>query len=235
MKKGKLYLIPTPISGNDFKDSLTKKDINIVSGLDYFIVETPKVARSYLGSIELKTPIQKIEMRVFDEHSSVENIQELIQPLLVGKDIGLMTDAGSPCIADPGEEIVLMCHRLGIQVIPMIGPSSIFLALMASGLNAENFKFNGYLPKKPYKREKRLKQIEKEVQRYNTTQIFIETPYRNQVLFKDILNLSDDLYLCVGIEVGSDKEEIATMPISEWRKKDIALEKVPIIYIIGKE
>jgi 16S rRNA (cytidine1402-2'-O)-methyltransferase len=183
----------------------------------------------------LKTPIQKIEMRVFDEHSSVENIQELIQPLLVGKDIGLMTDAGSPCIADPGEEIVLMCHRLGIQVIPMIGPSSIFLALMASGLNAENFKFNGYLPKKPYKREKRLKQIEKEVQRYNTTQIFIETPYRNQVLFKDILNLSDNLYLCIGIEVGSDEEEIATMPISEWRKKDIALEKVPIIYIIGKE
>jgi 16S rRNA (cytidine1402-2'-O)-methyltransferase len=235
MKKGKLYLIPTPIFGKKFKNYLTQKDIDIVSGLNHFIVETPKVARSYLATIDLKTPIQQIEMKVFDEHSSVENIQELIQPLLAGKDMGLMTDAGTPCIADPGEEIVLMCHRLGVQVIPMVGPSSIFLTLMASGLDAENFKFNGYLPRKPNKRQKILKSLATAVFKDRGTQIFIEAPYRNQVLFQDILNLSDDLYLCIGMEVGGVKERITTMPISEWRKKDITLEKVPIIYIIGKK
>jgi len=234
MNPGKLYLIPAPISGNNLKNTLTAGDIDIVSKLKYFIVETPKVARSYLASIDLQASIQQIDMKVFDEHSNVEDIQELIQPLLAGRDTGLMTDAGTPCIADPGEEIVLMCYKLGVEVIPMIGPSSIFLTLMASGLNAENFAFNGYLAKNSYSRQKELKELSKKVLDSGQTQIFIETPYRNQSIFEDILTLQENINLCLGIEIGSKDQKIATMPISEWKKEKISLEKVPIIYIIGK-
>jgi 16S rRNA (cytidine1402-2'-O)-methyltransferase len=234
MKKGKLYLIPTPISGTEVKENLVPKDVETVSKLKHFIVETPKVARSYLKSIDLKTPIQQIEMKVFDEHSSLEDVQRLVQPILQGKNVGLMTDAGTPCIADPGEEIVLMCHRLGIEVVPMIGPSSIFLALMASGLHAEKFTFNGYLPRKGNRRLQALKKLVNRVKGDKGTQIFIEAPYRNQTMFDDILKVESDITLCLGINIGASEETILTKPISEWRKENIYLEKVPIIYIIGK-
>jgi 16S rRNA (cytidine1402-2'-O)-methyltransferase len=235
MKLGKLYLIPTPISGTDLNDTLTKKDIEIVKKLNRFIVETPKVARSYLTSLDLKFPIQEIEMDIYDEHSDEKEIQDIVQPLLKGEDIGLMTDAGTPCIADPGEEIVLICHRLGIQVIPMIGPSSIFLTLMASGLNSERFTFNGYLPRKPDKRQAELNRLVVRVEENSETQIFMEAPYRNQVLFEDILNLDSELFLSLGIKVNSPDEEILTMPISKWKERNRVLDKVPIIFIIGKQ
>jgi 16S rRNA (cytidine1402-2'-O)-methyltransferase len=234
MNQGKLYLIPTPINGIDFKSALTSNDIDTVSRLEHFIVETPKTARSYLGTIDLKTPIQEIDIRVFDEHSNLENIQELIQPLLAGQDMGLMTDAGTPCIADPGEEIVLMCHRLDIEIVPMVGPSSIFLSLMASGLDAENFTFNGYLPRKPNKRVKELKKLEKRVTNNRGSQIFIEAPYRNQVMFDDIMKLDENIYLCIGENIGAENSKIETKPIVEWKKKGKNLEKVPIIYILGR-
>ena len=235
MKLGKLYLIPTPISGTDLKECLINKDIKIVKSLKRFIVETPKVARSYLTSLELKTPIQKIVMDIYDEHSKQEEIQDIIQPLLMGENMGLMTDAGTPCIADPGEEIVLVCHRLGIDVIPMIGPSSIFLTLMASGLNSESFSFNGYLSRKPHKRQNELERLEEIVMRTNVTQIFMEAPYRNQSLFEDILKLNSELFLTLGIKVNSLDEEILTMPISKWKERNKVLDKVPIIFIIGKQ
>ncbi len=234
MEKGKLYLIPTPISGSDFNSTLTKKDVEIVSRLKYLIVETPKTARSYLASIELENSIREIEMRVFDEHSDLDNLQELLQPILLGNDIGLMTDAGTPCIADPGEEIVLMCHRLGIEVIPMIGPSSIFLTLMASGLDGEKFTFNGYLPRKPNKRIKSLRYLESRINKKRGSQIFIEAPYRNQVMYDDILKLSPELNLCLGIKVGDKDGKVTTMPISKWKERNVKLDKVPIIFILGK-
>ena len=235
MKLGKLYLIPTPISGKNLNDILTSKDVKIVENLNRFIVETPKVARSFLTSLNLKTPIQEIIMDVYDEHSNQEQIQDIIQPLLKGEDMGLMTDAGTPCIADPGEEIVLVCHRLGIKVVPMVGPSSIFLTLMASGLNSETFSFNGYLPRKPEKRQKELENLQKKVIGDNQTQIFMEAPYRNQSLYEDILKLNTDLFLTLGIKVNSADEEIITMPISKWKERNRVLDKVPIIFIIGKQ
>jgi 16S rRNA (cytidine1402-2'-O)-methyltransferase len=234
MKKGKLYLIPTPIDGNDFKTTLTTRDIEIVSTLKYLIVETPKTARNYLASIELDNPIQEIDMKIFDEHSSLENIQELIQPLLAGYNMGLMTDAGTPCIADPGEEIVLMCQRLDIEIVPMIGPSSITLALMASGLDGEKFIFNGYLPRKPNKRQKELRRLQHKILNNEGTQIFIEAPYRNQVMFDDIMKLDGDLYLCIGEKIGSHNSKMITKPISKWKEENKKLDKVPIIYLLGK-
>jgi 16S rRNA (cytidine1402-2'-O)-methyltransferase len=145
-----------------------------------------------------------------------------------------MTDAGTPCIADPGEEIVLMCHRLGIEVIPMIGPSSIFLTLMASGLDGEKFTFNGYLPRKPNKRIKALKYLESKINKKRGSQIFIEAPYRNQVMYDDILKLSPELNLCLGINVGDKDGKVTTMPISKWKERNVKLDKVPIIFILGK-
>ena len=234
MNHGKLYLIPTPISGTNLKNSLIEKDAEIVSKLKFFIVETPKVARQFLMSLDLSIPIREIKMNVFDEHSDKENIQDLLQPLLLGNDMGLMTDAGSPCIADPGEEIVLMCQKLGIEIIPMIGPSSILLTLMASGLDAERFTFNGYLPKKPNKRKEEIDKLVKKVSNNEGSQIFIEAPYRNQPLFNDLLRITENINLCLGIQVGGDRQRIITLPISKWKEKREELEKVPIIYIIGK-
>lgn len=234
MNYGKLYLIPTPISGIDLNDTLTEKDVQIVKSLKHFIVETPKVARSYLGSLELKYPIREIETEVFDEHTDTENLQDLVQPLLAGYDVGLMTDAGTPCIADPGEEIVLLCHRLNIEVVPMIGPSSILLSLMASGLNAERFAFNGYLPKKPSGRMRKLNNLVDKIESNGETQIFIETPYRNQALFDDVMKLPPEIYLSIGINIGASNGKNVTLPISKWKERTTVLDKVPIIFIIGR-
>lgn len=234
MNNATLYLIPTPICGNDLTKTILPCDIKIVSKLKHFIVETPKVARSYLGSIKLFLPIQEIDMRIYDEHSQEVEIQELIQPLIHGEDMGLMTDAGTPCIADPGEEVVLLCHRLGINVVPMIGPSSIFMTLMASGLDAETFTFTGYLDRKPNRRKRELNKLVQRIYRNEGTQIFIEAPYRNQEMFEAILDIDPDINLCLGIEVGGDNERIITKSISKWRNSNMLLDKVPVIYLLGK-
>jgi 16S rRNA (cytidine1402-2'-O)-methyltransferase len=234
MNNTTLYLIPTPIYGEDLTKAILPCDISIVSKLKHFIVETPKVARSYLGSIKLETPIQEIDMRIYDEHSQEAEIQELIQPLIQGQDMGLMTDAGTPCIADPGEEIVLLCHKLGINVVPMIGPSSIFMTLMASGLDAETFTFNGYLNRKPNKRKRELNKLVQRIYKNEGTQIFIEAPYRNQEIFNSLLEIDENINLCVGIEVGGVKEKIITKSISKWKNSNFVLDKVPVIYLLGK-
>jgi 16S rRNA (cytidine1402-2'-O)-methyltransferase len=234
MNKGKLYLIPTPIAGTNLNEAILPCDIAIVSNLEHFIVETPKIARSFLGSIKLKNPIQSIDMRIYDEHSREEEIQDLIQPLMIGKDMGLMTDAGAPCIADPGEEIVLLCHKLNIEVIPMIGPSSIFLTLMASGLDAEKFTFHGYLKRKPDERRVDLKKIANMISNGQGTQIFIEAPYRNQEMLNSILELKDDIKLCLGINVGNENSKIITQSLDIWKQKRVILNKEPIIFLLGK-
>lgn len=234
MNKGKLYIIPTPLSGTDLNSTILPKDIEIVSNIKHFIVETPKIARSFLASITLSCPIQEIVMETYDEHSKPEFIQEIIQPLMTGEDMGLMTDAGTPCIADPGEEIVLMCQRVGIEVIPMIGPSSILLTLMGSGLNAEKFTFHGYLSRKTEQRKRELLDIVQMIRRNGSTQIFIEAPYRNQEIFNAILELPKELNLCLGINVGSENSKILTQPISIWKSEKHILDKVPTIFLIGR-
>lgn len=234
MNKGKLYLIPTPISGEDFNAAILPADIKIVGNLKHFIVETPKVARAYLSSIKLSVPIQEIEMGIYDEHSKEEEIQDLIQPLMVGKDMGLMTDAGTPCIADPGEDVVMLCQKLGIEVIPMIGPSSILLTLMASGLYAEKFTFNGYLARKSNRRKRDLNKLLHRVYKGEGTQIFIEAPYRNEGMFKALLELPDETILCLGIEVNGKNEKIITQSISVWKQQKPVLGKVPIIFLLGR-
>jgi 16S rRNA (cytidine1402-2'-O)-methyltransferase len=229
---GTLYLIPTSLSKRPLIDELKESDLNIVKTLSYFIVETPKIARSYFKGLDVV--IQELDMRVLDEHTKPKEIPFLIEPLVRGFDMGLMTDAGCPGVGDPGSLVVRECHRLNIKVVPLVGPSSIILSLMASGLNGQRFRFLGYLSKNPEDRRKMIKRIENESIRNNESQIFIEAPYRNKALFNDLVNVcNNDTQLTVAVDLTGKNEYIKTMRIAEWRmSKNINILDIPSIYIL---
>ena len=233
---GTLYLIPTSLSKRPLVEELKESDLNIVRTLSYFIVETPKIARSYFKG--LGVVIQELDMRVLDEHTKQNDIPFLIEPLVQGFSMGLMTDAGCPGVGDPGSLVVRECHRLGIKVVPLVGPSSIILSLMASGLNGQRFRFLGYLPKNPESRRKMIKRIENESIRNNESEIFIEAPYRNKRLFDDLMSVCNaNTELAVAVDLTGKNEDIRTMKISEWRmSKNINILDIPSIYILlGKK
>ena len=233
---GTLYLIPTSLSKRPLIEELKESDLNIVRTLSYFIVETPKIARSYFKG--LGVVIQNIDMRVLDEHTKQNDIPFLIEPLVQGFSMGLMTDAGCPGVGDPGSLVVRECHRLGIKVVPLVGPSSIILSLMASGLNGQRFRFLGYLPKNPERRRKIIKRIENESIRNNESEIFIEAPYRNKRLFDDLMSVCNaNTELAVAVDLTGKNEDIRTMKISEWKmSKNINILDIPSIYILlGKK
>lgn len=229
---GTLYLIPTSLTKKPLNEELKEKDLNIVKNLKYFIVETPKVARSFLKDMGMI--LQELEMGILDEHSKQKDMPFLLEPLIQGHDVGLMSDAGSPAVADPGNMVVRECHRLGIKVVPLVGPSSILLALMASGLNGQQFRFLGYLPKDPENRKKKILNIERESYRRNESQIFIEAPYRNVHLLKDLLQTcKPTTQLCIATDITGENENILTMNISQWRsKKKLKILDIPTIYIL---
>lgn len=231
-KCGTLYLIPTSLTKRLLKYELKESDLDIVKKLKYFIVETPKVARSYLKDMDII--LQDLHMGILDEHSRRKDIPGLLEPLILGNDVGLMSDAGCPAVADPGSLVVRECHRLGIRVVPLVGPSSILLALMASGLNGQRFSFLGYLPRDPQKRKKKIKSIERVSVRKNESQLFIEAPYRNRSLFNDLIQVCNpNTDLCIAIDLTGENEYINTMSIREWRKsKNIKILDIPSIYIL---
>ena len=233
---GTLYLIPTSLSKRPLVEELKESDLDIVRSLSYFIVETPKIARSYFKG--LGVVIQELDMRVLDEHTKSNDIPFLIEPLIHGFNVGLMTDAGCPGVGDPGSLVVRECHRLGIKVVPLVGPSSIILSLMASGLNGQRFRFLGYLPKNPESRRKIIKRIENESIRNNESEIFIEAPYRNKRLFDDLMSVCNaNTELTVAVDLTGKNEDIRTMKISEWKmSKNINILDIPSIYILlGKK
>jgi len=233
---GTLYLIPTSLSKRPLVEELKESDLDIVRSLSYFIVETPKIARSYFKGLGIV--IQELDMRVLDEHTKSNDIPFLIEPLIHGFNVGLMTDAGCPGVGDPGSLVVRECHRLGIKVVPLVGPSSIILSLMASGLNGQRFRFLGYLPKNPERRRKIIKRIENESIRNNESEIFIEAPYRNKRLFDDLMSVCNaNTELAVAVDLTGKNEDIRTTKISEWRmSKNINILDIPSIYILlGKK
>lgn len=236
MKKGTLFLIPTPISsGQTMKDILLKEYIKTICKLDCFISETPKTARALLKELPLRKKIQDIPIEVLNEHTKDNEIVELLLPILEKNDVGLLSDAGSPSIADPGFRLVQLAQEHGIRVIPFVGPSSILLALMASGLNGQNFAFNGYLPKDKGLKRKRIKTLERIATSIDQTQIFMETPYRNQSMLEDILDVCEqDTKLCIAMYIMSNNEYIVTKKISEWKGENIILEKNPCLFLINK-
>jgi 16S rRNA (cytidine1402-2'-O)-methyltransferase len=230
---GTLYLIPTPLGPGDITWVIPIAVRQCVAGLGYFIVEHPKTARQFLKQIGCALPLQEIRMQVLDEHTRPEGFANLLAPLLAGNDTGLLSEAGCPAVADPGAELVRIAHQKNIRVAPLVGPSSILLALMASGLNGQRFMFHGYLPVEPDKRLMKIVELEKESIARNQTQIFIETPYRNQKLLEALVQICRaSTNLCVASEITLASERIATRTVKEWKHLLPDINKKQAIFLL---
>lgn len=232
---GKLYLIPNTLGECPIDSVIPTKVIALVNMLSEFIVEDAKAARKFLKLCGYEKPLDALVLHILNEHTPVNEMKGYLGYAEKGGSIGLLSDAGCPGIADPGAEIVKMAHRKSIQVIPLTGPSSIPLALMASGFNGQNFCFHGYLPKEKNERVRKLREIEKDVLRKDQTQLFIETPYRNNQLLADIVSVcSGENLLCIACDISLDTEFIRTQRVEEWRKKLPDIDKRPAIFLIYK-
>ncbi len=232
-KPGILYLVPVLLGETGVTDVLPGKTIQIASGIKCFIAENAKSARQFLKQLPSDYSLQEIEVMELDKHSDKPDFNYYFEKLRSGTDTGLVSEAGMPGIADPGAAFALQAHKEGIHVVPLTGPSSIFLALAASGMNGQGFTFHGYLPKDKEKRTDVIKQLEKNAGRFKQTQIFIETPYRNQVLFSELLQLCNPgTLMCIATDISLDTEFIVTKTISEWRKKTADLNKRPTVFLL---
>ena len=234
MQKGKLYLVPVTIGGK-MNASVPRANQEVIDKIDYFIVENIKTAVSFLKQCGIARKLNELHFYIFSKKTQENDLSLYLKPALNGSDIALMSESGTPWVADPGEEIVMLAHELGIKVVPLVGPSSIILALMASGLNAENFSFNGYLPISKNTRVRKLKELEKKIYADGQTQIFIEAPQRNDKLIDDILNVcSSSTKLCIAKNITTEDEQIETRSIHSWRKSRIIQGKYPVIFLLGK-
>ncbi len=237
MSTGTLYLIPVPMDESTVAANVLPAEvIRKAASLKFFIAENAKTCRAFLKQLPSGFPLAEITVMSYDKHDRRDaDVNIFLQPLLQGHDTGLVSEAGCPAIADPGSEVVAAAHRRGIRVVPMIGPSSILLALMASGFNGQNFRFHGYLPIDQHERNDKLKQMENEAARNNVTQIFIETPFRNQQLFSALLSqLRSETKLCVALGITGNNEKILTRTVKEWKQRPEIAQKVPAIFLIGK-
>ena len=232
---GTLYLIPSTI-GNSAIDKVIPFYVKeMINSIDEYIVENEKSARYFLKKSEIKIPLHNLKLYPLNEHISIEEISNYLSPILQGKNMGLISEAGCPAVADPGAEIVKMAHKKNIKVIPLVGSSSILLALMASGMNGQNFAFIGYIPRDKNEKLKKIKELEKESFIKKQTQIFIEAPYRNQHLLEDIVSTcANDTQLCIATDITLDSEFISTKSIHEWKKPLPLINKRPTIFLIYK-
>jgi 16S rRNA (cytidine1402-2'-O)-methyltransferase len=229
---GRIYLIPVTLGGDDFSTVIPAEVIDITKNLRFFIVEELKSARRYLRKIDRFFPIDESNFSVLNEHTADNEIEHFLEPLFNGYDLGLMSEAGLPCIADPGARIVALAHKKRIEVRPLSGPSSIILALISSGFNGQNFTFNGYLPVKGAERSRKIKELEKR-SGDGCTQIFMETPYRNQQMFETILDVcNNETLLCIAADLTLPSESVRTMKISEWKKELASLKDRLVIYVL---
>jgi 16S rRNA (cytidine1402-2'-O)-methyltransferase len=237
---GKLYLIPITLS-NPGETTVVPEDVlpqtikRTIDFIDYYIVENEKTARKFIKSIHPEKKQPDLKISVLNKHTEIAEHNDFIQPLLRGENIGLMSESGCPGIADPGADIVKLAHEKGIQVVPLVGPSSILLALMASGMNGQSFAFNGYLPIDKNDKKQALKNFERLSQDKNQSQLFIETPYRNNKLMEDLLQiLQPSTYLCVACDITLPTEFIKTKTVNQWKKEKADLHNRPCIFIIHK-
>ena len=232
---GKLYLIPTTMGDCDPMDVLPQTIKRTIDFIDYYIVENEKTARKSIKEVQPEKKQSELILFVLNKRTEVKEHLDFIQPLLEGKNVGLMSEAGCPGVADPGAVIVKLAHEKGIQVVPLVGPSSILLAMMASGMNGQSFTFHGYLPIDKDEKRASFKTLEKISFEKNQSQIFIETPYRNNNLLEDLLqNLHPETHLCIATDITLATEYIKTKRISAWKKETIDLHKRPTIFIIHK-
>jgi 16S rRNA (cytidine1402-2'-O)-methyltransferase len=229
---GKIYLIPVPLGGDDLGHVIPEQVILLTKSLRYFVVENLRSARRYLRLIDKSFPIDDSRFFELNEHTSDSEISSFLEPVINGIDIGLMSEAGLPGIADPGANLIAAAHKRNIQIIPLAGPSSILLALISSGLNGQNFTFNGYLPVKPLEREEKLRAIEKR-SKSGEAQIFMETPYRSQTMFESILRVCNgSTKLCVAADITLNSEFIKTKVIFDWKMEMPQINDKLVIFII---
>jgi 16S rRNA (cytidine1402-2'-O)-methyltransferase len=232
---GKLYLIPVTMGESDPMDVLPQTVKRTIELIDHYIVENEKTARKSIKGVLPEKKQSELVLFALNKHTDVKEHLSFIQPLLAGKNMGLMSEAGCPGVADPGAVIVKLAHEKGIQVIPLVGPSSILLAMMASGMNGQSFTFNGYLPIDKGEKKSALKNFEKLSFDKNQSQIFIETPYRNNKLLEDILKaLQPSTHLCIATDITLPTEYIKTLRVTDWKKTKVDLHNRPTIFIIHK-
>lgn len=232
-KMGTLYFIPVSLGEDNLTKILPAEVITIAQQLDEFIVENEKTARHFLSTIKHSKPIRELMLKTLNEHTTDKELPALLNSLIAGKDVGLMSEAGCPGIADPGAKIAALAHHKGIRVAPLVGPSSVLLSLMASGLNGQRFTFLGYLPSDKSLRIIQLKEIEKH-SKQQETQIFIETPYRNQHMLEDIIaTCNGETKLCIACNVSCSDEFIVTKRVKEWKASVLPdLHKKPTVFLL---
>jgi 16S rRNA (cytidine1402-2'-O)-methyltransferase len=236
MPAGKLYLLPVPLGDDaDPKDVLPETVARSIEFIDYYIVENEKTARRFIKAILPTKKQPDLKLSVLNKHTEASEHNAFIQPCLEGKNVGLMSEAGCPGVADPGAAIVKIAHEKGIQVVPLVGPSSILLAIMASGMNGQSFAFNGYLPIDKGDKKTALKNFEKLSEDKSQSQLFIETPYRNNKLMEDLLAmLQPNTHLCIAADITLPTEFIKTKTVAQWKKEKPDLHNRPCIFILHR-
>jgi 16S rRNA (cytidine1402-2'-O)-methyltransferase len=232
---GILYLIPTTLGDNEPLEVLPLSVKKVIEATNNFIVENEKSARRFIKKITPKKVQPLLELYVLNKYTQDQELPAFLEAIYQGKNVGLLSEAGCPGIADPGAEIVKIAHERGIKVVPLVGPSSILMAMMASGMNGQNFAFNGYLPIDKDERRRAIKQLEKRAGELQQSQAFIETPYRNDKLLADLkATLSGNTRLCVACDITLPTEYIRTLTINEWKKTSVDLHKRPAMFVIDK-
>lgn len=233
MDKGKLYLIPSPLGDNDPSEVIPSPVLESLAGFRTFVVEEVRTARRYLSRAGLKGKIGELEFYELNEHTDNATIEGYLRLFDNGNNVALISEAGLPAVADPGAQLVALAHSHGIEVVPAVGPSSLMLALMASGLNGQSFAFCGYIPAKSDERRNRLRTLEKISGQLRQTQILIETPYRNDSLFADILSVcAPSTRVCVAANITMPDAFIRTMKVAQWKKEGLIIGKRPCVFLI---
>lgn len=233
---GKLYLIPTRLGDNPPLEVLPISIKKIIEMVDDYIAENEKTARGFIKKVDSRKQQSILNFKILNKYTQPEETQDFLNPCKNGKSMGLLSEAGCPGIADPGADIVKLAHENHIQVVPLVGPSSIILALMSSGMNGQSFAFNGYIPIDKSERKATLKRLERLSYEQNQTQLFIETPYRNNKIIEDICaTLHPNTRVCIACDITLPSEYIKTMTVNEWKHNNIDLHKRPAIFVIHKD
>ena len=229
---GKLYLIPSEMGEQDSERLFPAYNLRVLDTIKYFVVENARTSRRFLKKVCPTVNLEEIVFSEINKHAPADRVSEMMKPLFDGHDMGVISEAGMPCIADPGNLIVAEAHKKNVQVVPLVGPNSIIMALIASGFNGQNFAFHGYVPIKD-ERKKMLTSWESVALRTGQTQIFMETPYRNMQLFADLLaTLRPSTRLCLATDITLPTENIKTLTVAEWKKQQPNLQKRPTIFLI---
>ena len=230
-----LYLIPVTLGDTSIEKVLPSYNKEIILGIKHFIVEDVRSARRFLKKVERSINIDELSFYTLNKHTSAEEISGYLKPLLGGESMGVISEAGCPAVADPGADVVAIAQRKNLKVVPLVGPSSIILSVMGSGFNGQSFAFHGYLPIDPSERIKRIKVLEQRIYSENQTQLFIETPYRNNKMMEDIVkNCRPQTKLCIVANITCEDEYIKTKTVKEWQGKLPDLSKIPCIFLIYK-